>query len=76
MIHYIIESRHTLKNSKGIEFEDVGYFKELVNIIYPMLSMASRQDEAKRYDCKSEANRDIKKHFSGRNRVKVLKITT
>ncbi len=78
MIHYIIEIRHQLPKKDGSgTFEMISYFQRLTTVVFPMISLTGKQDEAKKFDCKSEALRTIKRLFAHKKEnAKAIKITT
>ena len=73
---YIIKNSHTVKNKEGKEHIYTSYFQRR-NDSFLTFNVMSNKEEAKKFDCKSEAARLIKKYFRNTNTSKyeVVKIT-
>jgi hypothetical protein len=70
---YVIQSTLTWTDKKGTHTM-VSYFKEHNNIVLPFNCMEGSPEKAKKYEFKTEANREKRKYFSARDNVKIIKV--
>ena len=74
MHHYVIEETFTWHRKDGLAFTDVSYFQSSNSRVLRFVTMVGQLDKAKKYDCRTEAERDRKKYFAKTARTQVIRV--
>lgn len=77
MIHYVIKDEFDYEDKKtGKTYHHLAYYQKTSFVVLPMNHMTGNIDEAKKFDCRSEAKRVIQRVMGNRKTYTIVKVVT